>query len=174
MAGRAHVQKGIWDVILGGNDGENRTFLRFLTVTDTPHLFHYSLYLVAEVDQKPAAALGGMIKDRRIRRPAGSHAGSDPRERTKRTGPGSPGPYGPGPALVPESLEGAWIIDSVATLPEYRGLGLAGKLLDSILARGWELGFKLAQINIYLGNVPAQRLYENMGLKSSLKNAPRF
>jgi len=37
---------------------------------------------------------------------------------------------------VPEGLEGAWIIDSVATLPEYRGLGLAGKLLESIVDRG--------------------------------------
>ena len=29
-AGRAHVQKGIWDVILGGTDDENRSFLRQL------------------------------------------------------------------------------------------------------------------------------------------------
>ena len=64
---------------------------------------------------------------------------------------------------IPESLEEAWIIDSVATLPEYRGLGLAGRLLESILDRGRGLGFRLAQLSIYIGNTPAQRLYEKHG-----------
>jgi translation initiation factor 4G len=164
MAGRAHVQKGIWDVILGGTDEENRAFLRFLTLTGPPHLFHHSLYLVAEVDGVPAAALGGYDPQTaghaslrnampEVIRKLG-RASIDPQqdERSARV-----------LSCVPECLEGAWIIDSVATLLEHRGLGLAGALLDSIFARGRGLGFRLAQLSIYLGNVPAQRLYEKHG-----------
>jgi len=166
MAGRAHVQKGIWDVILGGTDDENRSFLRLLTVTGKPHLFHHSFYQIAEADRNPAAALGGYdpktagysaLREAMPEAIRGSgRKGLDPeaQDRMARVLP-----------CVPESLEGAWIIDSVATLPEYRGLGLAGKLLVSIMDRGRELGFRLAQINIYIGNTPAQNLYEKQGFK---------
>ena len=164
MAGRAHVRKGIWDVILGGSDDENRSFLRHLTVTGKPHLFHHSFYQIAEVDREPAAALGGYDPktfgysalreaiSEAIRESGRNVLDPESQVRMARVLP-----------CVPESLEGAWVIDSVATLPEYRGLGLAGELLGSILERGRQLGFLLAQINIYLGNTPAQRLYEKHG-----------
>jgi hypothetical protein len=40
-AGRAHVTRGIWEVILGGTEQENLEFLKVLAVTTTPHLFHF-------------------------------------------------------------------------------------------------------------------------------------
>jgi hypothetical protein len=58
-AGRAHVQRGIWDVILGGTDEEHLSFLQILAGTGIPHMCHYSCYILAEVDRRPAAALGG-------------------------------------------------------------------------------------------------------------------
>jgi translation initiation factor 4G len=58
-AGRAHVTRGIWEVIIGGTEQDSLEFLRLLAVTTTPHLFHYSCYLLAEADGKPAAGLGG-------------------------------------------------------------------------------------------------------------------
>ena len=164
MAGRAHCRKGIWEVILGGTDEENRSFLQFLTVTQKPHLFHHSLYLVAEADGHRAAALGGYAPQN-----AGYSALREAMpEAIRNSGRGPLDPeaqdrMGRVLPCVPESLEGAWIIDSVATLPEYRGRGLAGRLLESILDRGRELGFRQAQINIYIGNTPAQRLYEKQG-----------
>ena len=135
-------------------------------MTGKSHLFHHSFYQIAEMERTPAAALGGYDP-----RTAGYSAlrealpeaiqgsgrnGLDPesQDRMARVLP-----------CVPEGLEGAWIIDSVATLPEYRGLGLAGRLLESIMDQGRERGFRLAQINIYIGNIPAQRLYEKHGFK---------
>ena len=41
-AGRAHVKRGIWEVILGGTEQGSLEFLNLLAVTATPHLFHYS------------------------------------------------------------------------------------------------------------------------------------
>ncbi|MGD9085565.1 MAG: hypothetical protein PVJ41_11355, partial [Desulfobacterales bacterium] len=58
-AGRAHVSRGIWEVILGGTEQENLKFLSLLAITTIPHLFHYSCYLVAESDGRPVAGLGG-------------------------------------------------------------------------------------------------------------------
>ena len=66
---------------------------------------------------------------------------------------------------IPEDTEGAWITDSVATLPEYRRKGLVDRLLAAILEKGRQEGFQKAQISIYIGNIAAQRAYEKHGFK---------
>jgi hypothetical protein len=58
-AGRAHVKKGIWEVILEETEKKCLDFLRELSVTRMPHYFHYSSYLLAEADGTPVAGLGG-------------------------------------------------------------------------------------------------------------------
>jgi len=58
-AGRAHVKRGIWEVILGSPEKDCLAFLEMVAVTQTPHLFQYSCYLVAELDGLPVAGLGG-------------------------------------------------------------------------------------------------------------------
>jgi ribosomal protein S18 acetylase RimI-like enzyme len=166
LAGRAHVEKGIWDVILGGTDEENLAFLGVITVTGPPHLFHYSFYQVAEIEGKRAAALGG-YDPRTAGYPVLREAMPEALRKSGRGSldPGAPERMGRVLPCIPESLAGAWVIDSVATLPEYRGLGLAGRLLESILERGRDLGFELAELSIYIGNTPAQRLYEKHGFQ---------
>lgn len=60
IAGRAHVKKGIWEVILRGTEEECEGFLHHLSITQIPHLFHYSFYLIAEEDGVgPIGCLGG-------------------------------------------------------------------------------------------------------------------
>jgi ribosomal protein S18 acetylase RimI-like enzyme len=175
-AGRAHVKRGIWEVILGGTEQDNLEFLKLLTVTTTPHLFHYTCYLIAEADARPAAGLGGY--DPRIcgyealyrampevLRKLG-HSGPDPEanKRAERV-----------LCCVPEDTEGAWIIDSVATLPEYRRKGFVDRLLVAILEKGRRKGFQRAQISIYIGNLAAQRAYEKHGFKiADEKRHPHF
>jgi ribosomal protein S18 acetylase RimI-like enzyme len=66
---------------------------------------------------------------------------------------------------IPDSVEDAWVIDSVATVQTFRRKGIVGKLLKEILEKGRQQGFKRAQINIYIGNIPAQQLYEKYGFK---------
>ena len=61
---------------------------------------------------------------------------------------------------IPEPVEGAWVIDSVAVAPAFRRQGLVSKLLETALQQGRDKGFRRAQVNIYIGNVAAQRLYE--------------
>jgi translation initiation factor 4G len=165
-AGRAHVTKGIWEVILGGTEQDNLKFLKLLAVTATPHLFHYSCYLIAELDGQPAAGLGG-YDPKRLGTSALQQAMP---EVFKQLGYPGPDPEADKRAervlcCVPDNVQDAWIIDSVATLPEYRRKGLVNRLLTAIFEKGRREGFRRAQINLYIGNHPAQRAYEKHGFK---------
>ena len=166
ISGRAHVQRGIWEVILGGTEEESLIFLQQLSVSNTPHLFHHSCFLIAEVDGRPVAALGGydpkILGYPALRRAVVevfqkmgfSGADEGAMKRSERV-----------LCCIPDEVAGAWIIDSVATVPEFRRKGIVGKLLEEILEKGRKQGFHLAQINMYIGNFPAQRAYEKHGFK---------
>ncbi len=166
ISGRAHVQRGIWEVILGGTEAECLAFLQLLTVTQTLHLFHHSCFLIAEMNGRPVAALGGYdpkslgyVALRKAMREVVHQAGfsePDPEalKRSQRV-----------LACIPEEMEGAWVIESVATVPEFRRQGISSKLLEKMIEKGSHQGFHWAQINIYIGNIPAQRLYEKHGFE---------
>lgn len=163
-AGRAHVNRGIWEVVLNETADRCLRFLELLSETQAPHLFHHSCYLVAEMEGRPVAGLGG-YDPRLLGYPALQRA--LPEVFTRMGMPPGLGRSGPPRILecVPETLEGAWVIDSVATLPKFRRKGIVSRLLEEVLEKGRRQGFRLAQINIYLGNTPAQRAYEKHGFR---------
>ena len=167
IAGRAHVAKGIWEVILGGTEEESLDFLYHISITKIPHLFHYSFYLIAEDGDTPIGSLGGYDPGisgyhalqqaipevvEKLGLPAQSANGSQ--ERAARI-----------LACLPKEIAGAWVVDSVAILPEYRGKGVAAKLLDAILEKGKTQGHSKAQVNMYIGNEPALHLYRKSGFE---------
>ena len=166
ISGRAHVQRGIWEVILGGTEEESLTFLQQLSVSNTPHLFHHSCFLIAEVDAHPVAGLGG-YDPRVLGYTALRQAVVEVSQKMGFSGPDEGAMKRSERVLccIPEEVEGAWIIDSVATVPEFRRKWIVGKLLEEILEKGRKQGFHLAQINMYIGNVPARRAYEKHGFK---------
>lgn len=165
VAGRAHVQKGIWEVILGGIEEEVVRFLQCVSITDIPHLFHYSCYLIAEQDGCPVGCLGGYNPE-----VAGYQAleqaipevvkslnlpEKDFKESVERSARIL--------ACLPSAINGAWVIDSVATLPGLRRKGVADKLLTRILETGKSRGHGRSQVNVYIGNEPALKLYRKFG-----------
>jgi GNAT superfamily N-acetyltransferase len=163
-AGRAHVKRGIWEVVLGMPWEQCLHFLRLLSVTVVPHLFHHSCYLLADVAGVPRAGLGGY--DPNV---SGNAALSQALQEVYQLmdGPSpSISPDGAPPRIlgcIPEPVEGAWMIDSVAAVQEFRRQGIVGKLLEAVLTQGRAKGFPRAQVNIYIGNTAAQRLYEKHG-----------
>jgi ribosomal protein S18 acetylase RimI-like enzyme len=165
-AGRAHVGRGIWEVILNRPEEYCLNFLQAMTVTGPPHPFHYSCYLVAEVAEGPVSGLGGFDPDTqgypKLMEALPLVFG--------KLGTPPPGELAEGKppritASIPPALSDAWVIDSVATLPAFRRKGIVDKLLDHILDRGRRKGYRQAQISIYLGNAPAQRAYEKHGFR---------
>ena len=166
ISGRAHVQRGIWEVILGGTEEECLAFLQRLAVTKMPHLFHYSCFLVAEGDGRPIAALGG-YDPKFLGYPALRKAIVEVSKKMGFSGPDKAAMKRSERVLccIPDEVEGAWVIDSVATVPEFPRRGIVGKLLEEILEKGRNQGFRQAQINMYIGNMPAQKAYEKNGFK---------
>ncbi|MBW2172591.1 MAG: GNAT family N-acetyltransferase [Deltaproteobacteria bacterium] len=165
-AGRAHVKQGIWEVILGEPEDRCLAFLELLSVTETPHLFHHSCYFIAESGNQPVAGLGGYDPSI-LGYPALQRAFPDVFREMELHSPEALGSNRPPRILdcIPDEVEGAWIIDSVATLPEFRRQGIAGMLLRAILEKGLQQGFRRAQINLYIGNDAAQKAYEKHGFK---------
>ena len=177
IAGRAHVKKGIWEVILGGTEEECEGFLHHISITQIPHLFHYSYYLIAEEDGiGPIGCLGGYnprisgyqalrqaIPEvvRKLNLPA--QASKDSEERSSRI-----------LACLPKEIDGAWVIDSLATLPEHRGKGAAENLLNKILEKGKKQGHPKAQVNMYIGNKPALNLYRKFGFEIIEENRDEY
>ncbi len=165
-SGRAYLKRGVWEVILGAPEEECLRFFKLLTVTETPHLFHHTCYLLAELGSKPVAGLGGhdpaVLGYHALQRALPEVFGKIAKYSSGGTIPTAPPKIA---ECVPPAVEGAWIIDSVATLPEFRRRGIGSRLLDHIIEIGRKKGFRRAQINIYIDNVPAQRAYEKHGFK---------
>ena len=56
-----------------------------------------------------------------------------------------------------------WMIGNVGVLPEYRRRGIARKLVEASLDAIREHGGEIALLDVIAANVPAYRLYEEMG-----------
>lgn len=168
IAGRAHVARGIWEIVLDEPEELCVRFLQHLTVTAVPHLFHYTCSFIAEQDNRiPVGSLGGYDPQKlgyralqaglpevytKLQLPPEAFHGAN--ERAAKI-----------LACLPKEVENGWVIDSVATLPGYRRQGIAELLLHRVLAEGRDLGYPLAQVNMYIGNKPALRLYQKLGFE---------
>lgn len=166
LAGRAHVARGIWEIVLDASEEECLQFLALTTATVVPHLFQYSCSFIAETDGNiPVGSLGGYDPEKMGYRalqqalPEVYRKLCIPRETFLDTDQRAAEIL----ACLPQETQNAWVIDSVATMPDYRGRGVAERLLHTVLNEGKKLGYPVAQVNMYIGNEPALRLYKKLG-----------
>ena len=66
---------------------------------------------------------------------------------------------------MPQHDAGTWIVENVATHPDYRRRGLVHDLLRAILERGRQRGATHAGIGVMIDNDRAQRAYERAGFR---------
>ena len=176
MAGRNHISRAILEYFLGGKPNDCMTFLQMLLITQTPHLFHHSCYMIAEDSSGPVAVMGGYdpkamgyhalhVAIPEVSPILGwSEAEQDlVKERTDKLVP-----------CMPQVVEGAWVIDRGATKDEARRKGAASQLLEAIMDEGTGLGFGRVQTNIFIGNEPAIKLYEKAGFAIAEEKADEF
>jgi ribosomal protein S18 acetylase RimI-like enzyme len=165
LASRGHLRRGVWDLIAGGSEENCLDYLRRLALAEPVSLCHFSSFIVAEHDGKPAAALCGfdpraggweVLADamKNVQREKG-WTQADEKASADRTQPVWKCTF--------DTLDGAWVIESVATIPEFRRRGLADSLMAEILEAGRVRGHRLAQLTILIGNAAAQRAYEKAG-----------
>ena len=166
-AGRSHCQRGVWDIIFGMPENECITFLEHLTVTEALHMFHYSNFIITEVNGRAVAALSGYDPDKLGLAKIGLPT-DEVRQKLELTESHRVDNQRGVAAIMycyPEDTKGAWIIESVATLPEVRRQGMINTLLEEILEKGRRIGFNLAQVGVFIGNTPAQNAYEKCGFR---------
>ena len=169
-ASRSHLERGIWEYMNASGEATALTFIRRLATTDAVHLFHRSLFLVAELDGEPGAAMCAYdsstqgfdvaLPEIATATAAEGIDAQDP-DYVHRSGvllsgfvmedPGPPGPR--------------WVIENVATRPEMRRKGLVDALLHQFLGHGRELGFEYAQISVFIDNERARRAYIKAGFE---------
>jgi ribosomal protein S18 acetylase RimI-like enzyme len=166
-AARSHLEKGIWDIAFPGEDEPRLEILAKVLTTERVHFGHYSLFRILEFDSQPASALcayepseHGIEQLRLGMAEAFSQLGWSPEEMLavgERVGSFAATGY-PNP-------DGLWIVEWVATRPEFRGRALVRRLLLEILEEGRAKGFECAQIGYLLGNFRAKSAYEGVGFK---------
>jgi GNAT superfamily N-acetyltransferase len=168
-AARSHLEIGMWDLAFPGPDKQRLEILSALASTDTIHFGHWSRFIIAEVDGVPAAGLSAYEN---------SHHGpkklfSAIVEAFKNLGlPDAellkiPERLAPMASIKYVSHDGRWIVEWVATKPEYRGRGIIYGLLREILDAGRQQGFSESQIGYIIGNIPARNAYEKIGYKEA-------
>ena len=164
-ASRSHGQRGFWDVAIAGDESRRLEYLRRLAVAAPGTLCHHDSFLVAEIDGQPAAAMGtfhlaeggwtavgqAMAK---VQRDLGWTAAEVEASRAR---------LAPLLACMPPDAGADWCIEYVATLPQYRRRGLVDALMRQAIQRGIDRKCRLAQIQILIGNDPAQKAYEKAG-----------
>lgn len=167
LASRGHLPRGVWELICGGGEEYCLDYLRRLALTEPVSLCHYSSFIVAEQDGRPASALCGfdprdggwqVLGDAmaRVQRELGWTAG-DAKASGARSAPVWTCTFG--------ELDDAWIVESVATMPEFRRRGLVDALMAEVLEQGRQRGRRVAQLTILIGNTAAQRAYEKVGFR---------
>jgi ribosomal protein S18 acetylase RimI-like enzyme len=164
IAGQGHVEPSVYDLMIPGPPGpteERLSLLERLFVADNDSMFHYSHCMVTEVDGDVTASLAALDKeDGRRRKSAAALAKIGWTEREFDLMNEAMRPVF---RVTPPIPEGAWIIENVATLSEYRRRGLANALLTAALSEGRRRGFACTQLSCFIGNIPAQKAYEKVG-----------
>jgi ribosomal protein S18 acetylase RimI-like enzyme len=174
---RSHLEHGLWDFVVGGSEAECLRFLEALATTVQPHWAHYSTFIVAEVEGQAAAALCGYFEAEHGA-PSFAKALLETNQAVGRTEEDNAAGWQRAGSVVhvaPDHVDGAWIVENVATLPEFRRRGLVDRLLLEILDRGRSRGATIADIGVLIGNDPAQRAYEKAGFEvTGEKRHPEF
>lgn len=176
-AARSHVPRGFWDFYLDGSEDEMLHYIERLANTSKPHLFHHSAFLVAEVNGRPAAALCGYFEEENGVAALNAVLGDVDRQfgRTPADADAGLARASAFFTVAPEHTPHAWIIENVATHPDFRRRGLIRLLLEAILARGTALHAERCELGLLTGNDPAQRAYNDVGFSvASEKRSPQF
>ena len=172
-APRSHLKTGWFEIVLRRDEAFCIEFAARLTIARPRSWWHYSLFLIAEVDGTPAAGLCGfgdegvyMASSDAMSEAAGAMGIS--KSEQEQFWPR--GAYIISPAT---SESGAWTIENVATKPEFRGRGLVGKLLDAELNEARAAGFKRAQVSFFMGNEAAEDAYTKAGFRFAEEKTAR-
>jgi len=164
MAGMSQAKISIFDLIFDVPKDQILSYLAALFSCGVRSWFHYSYCLVAEIAGDVAAtACGYSSKD------AGYMSFVGGLKMVTDWDGKAFGAFAARMASVskvrPPDPPETWIIENVATFPEFRRQGLAVRLIEELLERGRGEGYQHSQISFLIGNEAAESAYEKIGFR---------
>src|ERR1700752_1760942 len=163
-AQRGHVSRGWFDIALDWPEPQCRAFVERIATAQTQSWWHFSQFILAEVEGEPAAALCAMPASGTVS--AGRLAITEVAEHFRLSASETAAIFQRGAYAAGCWIQGGeadWLIEHVATLPKYRGRGWVQALIDHGLLAGQSAGFAQASISFLIGNEAAQRCYAKAG-----------
>ena len=175
MASRSQLKRGWFEIVLRRDDAFCFEFAKYLTIAKARLWWHYSLFLVAEVDGTVAAALCGFGDESVYANSSAAMAEAADKMGIAKDEQAQFWPRGAFIISPATGEDDTWTIENVATKPEYRGRGLVGALMAREFDVARAAGFNRAQISFFMGNDPAARAYAKAGFTfAEEKTAPDF
>jgi GNAT superfamily N-acetyltransferase len=165
-AQRGHRPRGWFDIALDLPEPQRLAFVRQVAMARTRSWWHTSHFMIAEVEGAPAAALcalpvgGALAAARAAIEEAAAESGLGASELPaiwRRGGYSSD--------CWIQGRDDGWLVEHVASRPEFRGRGLMSALIAQALAAGKSAGFARASITFYIGNEAAERCYAKAGFR---------
>jgi GNAT superfamily N-acetyltransferase len=164
LAGKTHMSKSVYDIMFPGVPGPTDarlTLIENLLQTKAVSWFHYTFCSIAEVDGQVAASICHYHnRDGAYNQigPALMELGWD-REDLKAMGKRMK------PFFKVDFEHGldSMIIENVATSPKFRRHGLVTALIRNAASLARKDGFTDLQLGVFIGNTPAQKVYEGLG-----------
>jgi ribosomal protein S18 acetylase RimI-like enzyme len=175
-ASRSQLDRGWFDIVLRRDEAFILEFTKYLTLARARSWWHWSLFHVAEVDGALASAMCG-FGDESVYM-ASSEAMAEAADKMD-IGKAEQAQFWPRGSFIMSVTSGeddpAWTVENVATLPEFRGRGIAEKLLEAEFEVARAAGFERAQISFFIGNDRAERAYTKAGFVfAEERRAPEF
>jgi ribosomal protein S18 acetylase RimI-like enzyme len=169
-AARSHLEVGFYDLFSNTPEPETLRFLEAVTTTDNPqtagaHWGHHAIFIVAEIDGVPASALSGYVQREHNETTVAAPMMAALKALGRPDTAFADGLARAGSFLnvAPEHDDNTWVVEHVATAPEFRRRGLTDRLLTEILDRGRSRGCTTADIGVLMENDRAQAAYEKAG-----------
>ena len=156
--------RGWFDITLDWPEPQCLAFVERLATAQQRSWWHFSYFIIAEIEGQPAAALcalpasGTLVAARAAIAAVAGECGLGEAELAEISRRGA---YAA--KCWVQGGDGEWLIEHVATLPAYRGRGLVQVLIERALDQGKAAGFKQASISFLIGNDPAERSYARAG-----------
>jgi ribosomal protein S18 acetylase RimI-like enzyme len=165
-ASRAHLSRGVWDLLVGTDEAGCLDYLQRLAVAEPRSLCHFESFWVAEADGHTGGALCGFeLRSGGGWAIVGEAMGSVQRELgwTEADIAASQNRIAAVRDCFLPDIGADWGIENVATRTEYRRRGLANRLVEQAIHEGRQRGCRLAQITTFIGNDAAQSVYKGAG-----------
>jgi GNAT superfamily N-acetyltransferase len=160
-ASRGHLARGWFDIALHQPEERCVQFLTRLSTAAVPSWWHFSRFLVAEVESERVAALCAFSAAEAY--PLSEAAMTEAAQAVGVSAPERAAIWQRGAYMfscIMAADNDCWTLENIATVPQYRRRGLTTALIAKALEIGRDGGFAEAQITYLIGNDAAERAYQ--------------